>query len=126
MSLRILDDGQHRDLTLSGSVFHWTPCGWGELIETRTAVRDKDTLRVLDGALERRLIMAHVFGWENVEDASGAPIPFSHDAMFELPAWVIDRLVNEILNGVQEEQKEQADLEDSSTTSPTTTEPSRS
>jgi len=116
MSLRILNDGEHRDLTLAGSVFHWTPCGWGELIEIRTDIRDKDTLRVPDGALERRLLMAHVFGWENVEDVSGTPLPFSHDALFKLPAWVIDHLVQEILSGVQEEQTEQADLESSSTT----------
>ena len=115
-ALKIIEDGKTRDLTLAGSVFHWTPCGWGELIEIRTDIRDADTLRVADGALERRLLMAHVCGWENVLDAAGKPLGFSHDALYRLPAWVIDRLVQEILGGVQEEQTEQADLDDSSTT----------
>ena len=89
--------------------------GGQEVVLAVAAIDDKT--QMVDGdLLDERLLLKHAVGWENVLDAADTPIPFTHDALFRLPHWVIDGLIAKILTGVVEEQEEQKNSEGSSTT----------
>ena len=114
--LRIIEDGERREFTVDGSVIYYTPATWSGMQAAREAARNQSTLRITEGAVERELLRSNVVGWDNVQDAAGKPVPFTHEALMHLPPTVIDTLLVSIYVEVKKEEIEQGNSEGSSTT----------